>query len=240
MLIITVVSLLVATIISLDTLLTQGADTTFAATVQVKSKQSVVSVLEVERELDKYKERLDKSQLIYDDIKRSLDRMSVKICEEQELQNVKEIANKTPLDYKTAIIVDYYADKFDLDISLVLGVIDLESQFNQYEVGSAQDRGYMQIIPSTEKWLFNEYGELLKFNYDPQRIFEPEYNIGLGCLYLYQLKTRHGSNIHRILSEYNRGPYNLKKYYDKHGTYVTKYSKTAKERASKYKEFNKS
>jgi soluble lytic murein transglycosylase-like protein len=126
----------------------------------------------------------------------------------------------------------------DLKPSLILAVIKLESNFNKYEVGEDNDRGYMQIIPSTEKWLAKKYGYKLGLKYNPKRIFEPEYNIGLGAIYLSILKESYGENYNRILSEYNRGPYNLREYYNKHKTYVTSYSRGVLRREKAFLVFN--
>ncbi len=149
-----------------------------------------------------------------------------------------EIAEGTPLDFETACVVVQYAEQFDLNPSLILAVIDLESNFKQFEVGGADDRGYMQIIPSTEKWLAGEFGEKIGVAYDPEQIFEPTYNIGLGAAYLSLLKNVYGEDYNRILSEYNRGPYNLKRYYEANNTYVTTYSKVVLSREKKYLAFN--
>ncbi len=238
MLFVTIASVLAAAIIFIDIIYAPAVDTAFAASVDNEVESIVLTEDEIECEFDCYFRQLDRSQAIHNDIEDWLDMMSLKVCTEKEAQRAQKIADNTPLDLETSITVVDYADKFDLDVSLILGVIDLESDFKQYEVGAAQDRGYMQIIPSTEKWLFKEYGNLLSFDYNPKNIFDPEYNIGVGCLYLHELKSKHGDNEHRILSEYNRGPYNLKRYYDKHGTYETSYSKTVRARARKYTDYN--
>ena len=149
-----------------------------------------------------------------------------------------QIAEGTPLDFETACIVVQYAEQFNLKPSLILAVIDLESNFKQYEVGAADDRGYMQIIPATEKWLAKEFGEKIGMEFNPEQIFEPTYNIGLGAAYLSLLKGVYGENYNRILSEYNRGPYNLKRYYEANNTYVTTYSKVVLSREKKYLTFN--
>lgn len=155
-----------------------------------------------------------------------------------DLDKVEKIAKETPLDIETAAIVVSYAEKLDLKPSLILAVIKLESNFNKYEVGEDNDRGYMQIIPSTEKWLAKKYGYKLGLKYNPKRIFEPEYNIGLGAIYLSILKESYGENYNRILSEYNRGPYNLREYYNKHKTYVTSYSRGVLRREKAFLVFN--
>jgi len=149
-----------------------------------------------------------------------------------------EITEGTPLDFETACIVVEYAESFNLNPSLILAVIDLESNFKQFEVGADQDRGYMQIIPSTEKWLAEEFGQKIGKTYNPEHIFEPSYNIGLGAAYLSLLKDAHGGDYNRILSEYNRGPYNLRRYYEANNTYETTYSRVVLNREKKYLAFN--
>lgn len=151
----------------------------------------------------------------------------------------KEIANGTPLDYESALILVEYADQYDLNPSLILSVIEVESNFNQWEVGTSRDRGYMQIIPATEKWLASDFGSELGLKYNPDRIFDPEYNIGLAAAYLNLLQKNYGDNYSRILSEYNRGPGNLKKYYQKNGTYSTTYSRKVLSAEKRYLAFNK-
>ncbi len=238
MLVLTVAGMFTAGVIFVDMMYATTEDPAFAAAVENEQEYTPVSTVDIENDFENYIKELDNSEYIHNDIEQWLDTMEVKVCTEQDAEKAKIIAEETPLDLETAITVVDYSNKFDLDVSLILGVIDLESEFQQYEVGAAQDRGYMQIIPSTERWLFKEYGDLLSFEYNPEQIFEPEYNIGVGCLYLYELKLRHGNNVHRVLSEYNRGPYNLRRYYAKHGTYETTYSKTVKSRADKYVRYN--
>lgn len=154
-------------------------------------------------------------------------------------QQAKEIAEGTPLDLKAATALVKYARKYDLNPSLILSVISVESNFNQYEVGSSRDRGYMQIIPATEKWLATGFGKELGLKYNPNRIFDPEYNIGLAAAYLNDLKSKHNENYHAMLSEYNRGSGNLKKYFKKNRTYSTSYSRKVLSREKQYQMFNK-
>ncbi|MCG8485728.1 MAG: transglycosylase SLT domain-containing protein [Clostridia bacterium] len=162
----------------------------------------------------------------------------VQLDNQEDMQLIKNIESNTPLDFDTSCIIISYARKFNIKPSLILAMIDLESNFNQFSVGTHEDRGYLQIIPPTEKWLIEEFGEELDMEYDPERIFEPEYNIGLGTAYISLLSSAYGDNINRILSEYNRGPYNLKKFYEKHKTYETSYSRSILKREKKYEHFN--
>lgn len=153
-------------------------------------------------------------------------------------QQAREIAEGTPLDQRAAEILVKYAKKYDLNPSLILSVIETESGFNQYEVGSSRDRGFMQIIPATEKWLAKGFGKELGLTYNPDRIFDPEYNIGLAAAYLNDLREKHGEDYHRILSEYNRGAGNLKKYFKKNRTYSTSYSRKVLSREKRYLVYN--
>ncbi|EOC99599.1 lytic transglycosylase domain-containing protein [Caldisalinibacter kiritimatiensis] len=162
----------------------------------------------------------------------------IDINNKEDLEKVSEIVNSTPLDLITSSIIVSYCNKLDIPLSLMLALIEHESNFKQYEVGKNFDRGYCQLIPETEKWLAQNYGYILDLKYDKNNIYNPEYNIGLGAIYLYILKNAYGDNYHKILSEYNRGVYNLKKYYDKHGTYVTSYSRSILTKERRYQHIN--
>lgn len=146
---------------------------------------------------------------------------------------VDEILRLTPLDARTATIVLEYADEYGIRPSLILGVMDLESSFNQYLVGTSDDRGYMQVIPGTEKWLVDTYGDELGITYDPSRIFEADYNIPLAVKYLSVLQKQFKDDT-KMLTAYNRGNYGLKKWFEAHGTYETAYSRVVLKREQKY------
>jgi len=155
-----------------------------------------------------------------------------------QLDKANQISEGTPLDLESAVSLVKYADQFDIPYSLVLSIIDLESNFTKDLVGTHQDRGYMQIIPETEEWLATSYGKELGLEYDPGRIFEPDYNLALGIKYLDILMSSNGSDFEKILSEYNRGPYNLEKYFALNKTYSTSYSRTVLSKERKYVTFN--
>lgn len=156
----------------------------------------------------------------------------------EQMEKVERLVRETPLEEKAASVLVDYSGRFGIRLSLMLALMELESNFKKYEVGTHQDRGYMQIIPGTEKWLAEEFGPMAGLTYNPERIFEEKYNIGLATLYLAHLKHAYGGNDHRILSEYNRGPYNLRAYYGKHGTYETTYSRKVLSLEKKYLAFN--
>ncbi len=211
---------------------------TEAATLAIKSDKFEMEIESMNHEMDRLKTELEDKEALEAKVKRIEEFIDLDAYTDEDLQKAKDISQSTPLDFKTALILVDYSNRYDLKLSLLLGLMELESNFNQYEVGTSQDRGYMQIIPDTEKWLARAFSEELGFEYDPERIYEPEYNIGLSVVYLNTLKNAYGSNYDRILSEYNRGPYNLKKYYEKHATYETSYSRVVLSKANKYLAYN--
>ncbi len=168
-----------------------------------------------------------------------LDRLiSMSQLEDSKIKRAFEISEGTPLDFKTALILVTYAEKYKVQPSLILSVIQKESNFNGQLVGTSRDRGFMQIIPSTEKWLVETYGKELGLKYDPSQIFTPEYNLGLGIRYISELLISH-TDPHRALSEYNRGEGRLASYYAANSTYQTGYSKTIVKQEKKYIQYNK-
>lgn len=215
-----------------------GSKTYVSKAENLKNELSILS-LEIDEkieDLENLMEELEDKQKVLDELKGVQKYINMDLS--TNLDKIQELEKKTPLDLETSAIVVSYANKFNIKPSLILAVIKLESNFKQYEVGDDDDRGYMQIIPSTEKWLAQKYGDKLGLKYDPNKIFEPEYNIGLGVIYLSILKEAYGENYDRILSEYNRGPYNLKAYYEKHKTYSTDYSRGVLRREKKFIELN--
>ncbi len=162
----------------------------------------------------------------------------VDLDDENDIEQLEAIVENTPLELETAYIIMSYSRKFDVQPSLILAMIELESNFDQYCKGNADDRGYLQIIPGTEEWLIDLYGDELGFEYNPENIYDADYNIGLGVAYISLLKNAYGEEYDRILSEYNRGPYNLKKYYESNNTYETAYSRSILSREKKYTGLN--
>jgi Skp family chaperone for outer membrane proteins len=169
---------------------------------------------------------------------RLLTDLKIENLEYEDIKKIGDISENTPLDLETSAILVNVANKYDLKPSLILSIMELESNFDQFTVGRDQDRGYMQIIPSTEKWLANEFAEKHNLEYNPEKIFEPDYNIELAATYLRLLKDSYGNDYNRILSEYNRGPYNLARYYEEHKTYSTSYSRVILNQEKKYLAFN--
>lgn len=164
--------------------------------------------------------------------------ISISQLDNSKLERALAIAADTPLNFKESLILLTYAEKFNVQPSLILALIKKESNFNGELVGTHRDRGFMQIIPSTEKWLANSFGKELGLQYDPSLIFTPEYNLGLGIRYIAELLGEN-KDPHRALSEYNRGASKLAAYYAVNKTYETGYSKLIVSQEKQFEQYNK-
>lgn len=151
------------------------------------------------------------------------------------------IQQETGMSHEEVWTLMRHCDNKGLSLWLVIGLIHVETggRFENDLVGKDQDRGYMQITPITEKHLFQEYGELWTFSYNPADIFEPWYNLTLGTKYLQYIMERvieeEGEmSWHRVLGEYNRGPVGLRRHYQWKNTYKTVYSERILQRKEEW------
>lgn len=90
--------------------------------------------------------------------------------------------------------VRYEAQRAGLDPHLVLGVIEVESNFRRYAISSAGARGYMQVMP---------FWAGLIGNGDVATLFDLRANLRFGCAILrHYLDIEHG-DLFRALGRYN-------------------------------------
>ena len=82
-----------------------------------------------------------------------------------------------------------------IKVNLILGIIEAESNFDQYAISPASAIGYMQILP---KWHKDKIAEL-----ENRDIYAPESNIHLGVRILKDCMELHHHNIRKSLSCYN-------------------------------------
>ncbi|AOT70234.1 lytic transglycosylase domain-containing protein [Geosporobacter ferrireducens] len=158
----------------------------------------------------------------------------------EDMGNIKKekIIEMTNLSESAATQILAYSRKTEVPVSMILAVMEQESRFDKNALGKDEDRGLMQIIPGTEKWLCDKYGREFNITYDPGRIFHEEYNIALGTIYLWHLSKAYPGDIHRILTEYNRGYYKSRNLYTEKKNYETKYSQGIISRMEKYQIFD--
>lgn len=89
--------------------------------------------------------------------------------------------------------VYYEAQRAGLDPQLVLGLIQVESNFKKYAVSSAGARGYMQVMPFWVKQIGTR----------DQNLFHLRTNLRYGCTILrYYLDIEKG-DLYRALGRYN-------------------------------------
>ncbi|MBK7860541.1 MAG: lytic transglycosylase domain-containing protein [Archangiaceae bacterium] len=94
------------------------------------------------------------------------------------------------------------AERAGYDPFLVLGIIDVESDFRRDVVSSADARGLMQIQPVTLGWLIMRE----QWAVTPEQVqADPALQIRLGVRYVRYLHDRFG-NLDAALMAYNMGP----------------------------------
>ncbi|GAB6875456.1 lytic transglycosylase domain-containing protein [Thermaerobacter litoralis] len=89
-----------------------------------------------------------------------------------------------------------------LDPLLVAAVVRRESGFEPGAVSERGARGLMQIMPETGAWAASRLGMA---SFHPDRLFEPQVNLRLGCWYLAYLLERFDGDPVAALAAYNGG-----------------------------------
>lgn len=96
----------------------------------------------------------------------------------------------------------YESKRAGLDVSLVLGLIQVESNFRKFAVSSAGARGYMQVMPFWTRVLGDG---------DASKLFHMQTNLRFGCVILRHYLERENGNLFLALGRYNgsrgRAPY---------------------------------
>lgn len=87
-----------------------------------------------------------------------------------------------------------------VDPFLALAIIKAESKFDELSQSKAGAIGLMQLKPSTAEFVCMRE----RIAYEPDRLFEGEYNVTLGCKYLKYLFGRFGVT-ETVLAAYNAG-----------------------------------
>ncbi len=108
-----------------------------------------------------------------------------------------------PLKYQD--VVERYARTYELEKSLVNGVIFCESRFDAEALSHADAVGLMQVTKETGWWVAEQMG------LDPNAIdlTDPETNIRIGCWYLSWLMEKFDGVTETALAGYNAGHGNV-------------------------------
>ncbi|MEW8978129.1 MAG: lytic transglycosylase domain-containing protein [Symbiobacterium sp.] len=109
-----------------------------------------------------------------------------------------------PLAYHAEI--SRCAAEHGLDPYLVVALIRAESRFRPAATSPQGARGLMQIMPETGRWVAEQMG----LPFSPDSLYEPAYNIRVGCWYLAALLQEFAGDPVLALAAYNGGLGNVK------------------------------
>ena len=96
----------------------------------------------------------------------------------------------------------YESRRAGLDVSLVLGLIQVESNFRKFAVSPVGARGYMQVMPFWTRVIGDG---------DAEKLFHMQTNLRFGCVILRHYLDREQGDLYMTLGRYNgsrgRAPY---------------------------------
>ncbi len=88
----------------------------------------------------------------------------------------------------------YESKRAGLDVSLVLGLIEVESNFRKFAISRVGARGYMQVMPFWTRVIGDG---------DPSRLFHMQTNFRFGCVILRHYLDREKGDAFMGLGRYN-------------------------------------
>jgi soluble lytic murein transglycosylase-like protein len=88
----------------------------------------------------------------------------------------------------------YEAKRAGLDVSMVLGLIQVESNFRKFAVSRVGARGYMQVMPFWTRVLADG---------DAGKLFHLQTNLRFGCVILRHYLDRERGDVYMALGRYN-------------------------------------
>ena len=88
----------------------------------------------------------------------------------------------------------YEARRAGLSLSLVLGLIEVESAFRKYAISSAGARGYMQVMPFWTRSIGDG---------NESTLFHTQTQLRFGCVILRYMMERENGNLFLALGRYN-------------------------------------
>lgn len=88
----------------------------------------------------------------------------------------------------------YEARRAGLSLSLVLGLIEVESAFRKYAISSAGARGYMQVMPFWARSIGDG---------NERALFHTQTQLRFGCVILRHMLDRENGNLFFALGRYN-------------------------------------
>lgn len=114
------------------------------------------------------------------------------------LGNMSERLKKRMPDWNTRKeflqTIWYETKRAGLDVSLVLGLVQVESNFRKFAVSSAGARGFMQVMPFWTRVIGDG---------DPSTLFHMQTNLRFGCVILRHYLDRERGDLFMTLGRYN-------------------------------------
>ncbi len=102
------------------------------------------------------------------------------------------------IDYRTRVeflrTLDYESTRAGLDRQMVLGLIEVESNFRKYAVSTAGARGYMQVMPF--------WADVIGDG-DARKLFDMRANLRYGCVILRHYLDLEKGELFLALGRYN-------------------------------------
>jgi soluble lytic murein transglycosylase-like protein len=122
--------------------------------------------------------------------------------EEHQLEWLLGMSDRLPSRHKPGYrerveflkMVRYEAQRAGLEPHLVLGLIEVESNFRRFAISSVGARGYMQVMPFWAKVIGDG---------DPGKLFDARTNLRFGCLILRHYLDIERGDLFRALGRYN-------------------------------------
>jgi soluble lytic murein transglycosylase len=102
----------------------------------------------------------------------------------------------------TAAALVRESERHALELDLVLGVIRVESAFNNFARSDKGALGLMQVMPATGEIVARDLGIAWR---GPRTLLDPVTNVRIGTAYLAEMRRQFGS-VDRALAAYNWGP----------------------------------
>ncbi|MBQ2887774.1 MAG: lytic transglycosylase domain-containing protein [Firmicutes bacterium] len=98
-------------------------------------------------------------------------------------------------------LISAEAEQAAIDPYLVCAVAKVESNMQTDALSSAGAVGLMQIMPETGAWLAERGG----YDFVEEQLYQPQYNLRLGCDYLRYLLEYWQWDIYKAVASYNAG-----------------------------------
>ena len=93
----------------------------------------------------------------------------------------------------------YESKRAGLDVPLVLGLVQVESNFRKFAVSPVGARGYMQVMPFWTRVLAND----TTVRGDASKLFHMQTNLRFGCVILRHYLDREKGDLFMALGRYN-------------------------------------